>query len=73
MSTKSPPPEPPKARPEPEPEDEPAPEGLVEDAPDEEDEARMLAEARARVRRDNPKLAELTDAIAERIAQPHET
>lgn len=48
--------------------EEPAPAGLVEDAPSDEDEARMLEAARDKQRRDNPELVALTDSIAKRLS-----
>ena len=44
------------------------PQGLTEeDLPSDEDEARMLALARVRQRRDNPDLVKLTDDIGRRV------
>ena len=63
---KRPPPPAPKPRAEEETE-ETAPPGLVEDAPDSDDEARMLEAARQRQRRAHPELVALTEKIAARM------
>lgn len=65
---KEPPPEAPPAVEPPVPEDEGPPPGLVADAPELlEDEAALLARARARQRRENPELHRLTQALGARL------